>query len=137
MHDMQEHDPVARVALAWLPAGDYERALELWPDFAGSARVVGPDGPLPHPAYCQALQRILVDYAEAGMPGLAVAPIRVVPFTEWCAGKAYDPDTAEARAEYAANLARTDDPGVVSWPPGRNEPCWCGSGHKYKKCCAA
>ena len=19
--------------------------------------------------------------------------------------------------------------------PGRNEPCWCGSGRKYKKCC--
>jgi SEC-C motif len=24
-----------------------------------------------------------------------------------------------------------------SWPPGRNEPCWCGSGLKYKKCCLA
>ena len=21
--------------------------------------------------------------------------------------------------------------------PGRNEPCWCGSGKKYKKCHAA
>ncbi|MDT0329995.1 SEC-C domain-containing protein [Nocardiopsis lambiniae] len=21
------------------------------------------------------------------------------------------------------------------WPPGRNEPCWCGSTRKYKKCC--
>jgi len=19
--------------------------------------------------------------------------------------------------------------------PGRNDPCWCGSGRKYKKCC--
>lgn len=23
----------------------------------------------------------------------------------------------------------------LSWPPGRNEPCWCGSTRKYKKCC--
>ncbi|WP_433802518.1 SEC-C domain-containing protein [Actinomycetospora sp. CA-084318] len=23
----------------------------------------------------------------------------------------------------------------LEWPPGRNEPCWCGSGAKYKKCC--
>ncbi|WP_203589562.1 SEC-C domain-containing protein [Streptomyces sp. SID13031] len=23
----------------------------------------------------------------------------------------------------------------VEWPPKRNEPCWCGSGVKYKKCC--
>lgn len=21
--------------------------------------------------------------------------------------------------------------------PERNEPCWCGSGRKYKKCCGA
>ncbi|TQJ16364.1 SEC-C motif-containing protein [Kribbella jejuensis] len=23
------------------------------------------------------------------------------------------------------------------WPPGRNEPCWCGSARKYKKCCGS
>ncbi|MDF2978705.1 MAG: hypothetical protein K0S40_3433 [Actinomycetospora sp.] len=28
------------------------------------------------------------------------------------------------------------DPGPrLAWPPGRNDPCWCGSGVKYKKCC--
>ncbi|MGI9000664.1 MAG: SEC-C metal-binding domain-containing protein [Pseudonocardia sp.] len=25
--------------------------------------------------------------------------------------------------------------GTITWPPGRNEPCWCGSARKYKKCC--
>ncbi|MBJ7472883.1 MAG: SEC-C domain-containing protein [Solirubrobacteraceae bacterium] len=25
--------------------------------------------------------------------------------------------------------------GPVTWPPGRNDDCWCGSGRKYKKCC--
>ena len=24
-----------------------------------------------------------------------------------------------------------------AWPPGRNEPCWCGSERKYKRCCGA
>ncbi|WP_410793481.1 SEC-C metal-binding domain-containing protein [Kribbella sp. C-35] len=23
----------------------------------------------------------------------------------------------------------------IAWPPPRNQPCWCGSGVKYKKCC--
>ncbi len=27
--------------------------------------------------------------------------------------------------------------GTREWPPARNEPCWCGSGTKYKKCCGA
>jgi len=40
----------------------------------------------------------------------------------------------------AAVLSDTADadqePGPrVPWPPGRNDPCWCGSRAKYKKCC--
>ncbi|MFC6581654.1 SEC-C metal-binding domain-containing protein [Planomonospora parontospora] len=23
----------------------------------------------------------------------------------------------------------------MPWPPERNDPCWCGSGRKYKQCC--
>jgi len=26
---------------------------------------------------------------------------------------------------------------VVTWPPERNKPCWCGSRRKYKLCCGA
>ena len=40
----------------------------------------------------------------------------------------------------SATLAGEDtepvEPGpLLEWPPGRNEPCWCGSRTKYKKCC--
>jgi uncharacterized protein YecA (UPF0149 family) len=31
----------------------------------------------------------------------------------------------------AGKSANESDAGVK---PGRNEPCWCGSGKKYKKC---
>jgi hypothetical protein len=39
-----------------------------------------------------------------------------------------------------ATLADEDVVGIppgplLEWPPGRNDPCWCGSGSKYKKCC--
>lgn len=70
-------EPITAVSLAWLPAGDYERALDLWPDFAGSDLVTGPDGPVAHPLYCRRMQQKLVEFAEAGFPGLAVAAIRV------------------------------------------------------------
>ena len=26
-------------------------------------------------------------------------------------------------------------PSMLSWPPPRSGPCWCGSGRKYKLCC--
>ncbi len=129
-------DAVGMVAFAWLPAGDYEQAVTLWPELASSERVAGQDGPLPHPQYCRALQQQLVEYAEAGMPRLAIAPVRVAPFTAWCAEREKPADSASARSEYAAHLAATGDPSVIAWPPGRNQPCWCGSGRKYKKCCA-
>lgn len=35
-------------------------------------------------------------------------------------------DTADSDQEPAPRLP---------WPPGRNDPCWCGSRAKYKKCC--
>jgi preprotein translocase subunit SecA len=48
----------------------------------------------------------------------------------------------------AASAAATAEPAPVAGPPepvetvvkedrdkiGRNDPCWCGSGKKYKKC---
>lgn len=55
-------EPITAVSLAWLPAGDYERALDLWPDFAGSDLVTGPDGPVAHPLYCRRMQQKLVEF---------------------------------------------------------------------------
>jgi uncharacterized protein YecA (UPF0149 family) len=34
-----------------------------------------------------------------------------------------------------ANLDVLRTGNAVVWPPGHNEPCWCGSQRKYKKCC--
>ncbi len=31
-------------------------------------------------------------------------------------------------------LFNSKDEDVPQVRPGRNEPCWCGSGRKYKKC---
>jgi hypothetical protein len=127
---------VDTVAVAWLPAGDYEQAVTLWPELATSELVAGPDGPLPHRLYCRAMQQRLVELWQVGLPGLAIAPVRVAPFTAWCAEQGAQPDS-DARATYAAHLAAHAESGVVSCPPSRNQACWCGSGRKYKKCCAA
>jgi hypothetical protein len=40
------------------------------------------------------------------------------------------------RASLAGEDLETVEAGpLLEWPPGRNEPCWCGSRTKYKKCC--
>ncbi|MFC5061092.1 YecA family protein [Actinomycetospora atypica] len=39
-------------------------------------------------------------------------------------------------ATLAGDETVAGEPGpALEWPPGRNEPCWCGSQVKYKKCC--
>ena len=44
-----------------------------------------------------------------------------------------DPMDSEVRGRYADHIARRG--AGRPWPPGRNLPCWCGSGQKYKRCC--
>jgi len=33
-----------------------------------------------------------------------------------------------------ASMLKGKEANIVAVKPGRNEPCWCGSGKKYKKC---
>ncbi len=126
------------VALAWLPADEYADWPQRWPDLADSALLHDEDGePVDHATYCRRMEGRLRAHSEAGMPRLAVVPVSSDEFIPWVAENAPDePDPSQLRAQYAADVAR-DPSRTVPWPPGRNEPCWCGSGRKYKKCCGA
>lgn len=44
------------------------------------------------------------------------------------------PELLAATLEGDETVAGEPGP-TLEWPPGRNEPCWCGSRVKYKKCC--
>jgi tetratricopeptide (TPR) repeat protein len=113
------------VSLAWFPSGEYEEAIRRWPSLAEDWADV------PHSDYCSRLDGNIKWMRGQGVPIRAIAPIIVGDFVTWCSE--HDEDPEEARAAYAMHL--TGDGEVVPWPPGRNEPCWCGSGRKYKKCC--
>lgn len=47
-----------------------------------------------------------------------------------------DSRAEDARRAWALTLP-VDSPRLVTWPPERNRPCWCGSRRKYKKCCGS
>ena len=89
-------------------------------------------------AYAEALNdaiALLAEAADAGAAGPHIAPFRVNALLAWRTERGVDPD--DARADYAADLARTRPDEVITWPPGRNASCWCGSSRKYKKCCGS
>jgi hypothetical protein len=75
------------------------------------------------------------DMIEALGDGVTPPPLpaRPSPWTVYdiCAGEAVweDEDEEEEEEDFA-----TPEPVQRKHTPGRNDPCWCGSGKKYKKC---
>ena len=43
--------------------------------------------------------------------------------------------TKPSRSDLQAYPDLQTQPTMLSWPPPRTGPCWCGSGRKYKQCC--
>lgn len=113
-------------AIAWFPRDQSEAALERWPDLADDLE--DPD------AYCRAIEARLREMHAATGRVPSVAPLNVEALLEFASEKDSDPNTGAARSQFAAVLASRGE--TVPWPPGRNDPCWCGSGRKYKRCCA-
>jgi tetratricopeptide (TPR) repeat protein len=122
--DDREREDVV-VALAWFPSGEYEEAIRRWPSLAEDWSDV------PHSDYCVRFDGNIKWMRSQGVPIRAIAPIIVDDYSAWCTE--HDEDPEEARAAYA--LHRISEGEGIPWPPGRNEPCWCGSGRKYKRCC--
>lgn len=126
------------LALAWLPADEYAEWPQRWPDLSDSPLMHDEEGePVTHDVYCRRMEGRLRAHSEAGMPRLFVVPVRSAAFIPWMADNApNERDPSQLRARYAADVAR-DPSRTIAWPPGRNEPCWCESGRKYKNCCGA
>ena len=113
-----------QLALGWFPAGEYEIARERWDDLRELWTGI------PHDEYCRRIEATLRGWAARGTRPRLV-PIQIADYVAWCEDRGEDP--VEARAGYAAHMSQQG----MAWPPGRNEPCWCGSERKYKKCCGA
>ncbi len=127
------------LTVAWLPADEFPDWPTRWPDLADSDLVQDDKhgGSVPHAVYCRRMERRLRELRETGAARLFIAPLRAAELDQWVADHEPDEDDpAQLRARYAADLGR-DPSRTIPWPPGRNEPCWCGSSRKYKKCCGA
>ena len=115
------------LAVGWFPAEEWTVAWERWPGLLD-------DLPAEHLAYSQQTEARIKRIARH-TPGnrLHVAAMTVDGLKAHAEESGHDPGSGEARSHYAATLHQAGD--ATTWPPGRNEPCWCASGRKYKKCC--
>ena len=137
--ERQEPTGMMPLTVAWLPADEYSVWPTQWPDLADSDLVRDEEhgGFVAHAVYCQRMERRLRELRETGARRLMIAPLRAAQLMQWVAEREPDEDDpGQLRARYSADMGR-DPSRTIAWPPGRNEPCWCGSGRKYKKCCGA
>lgn len=115
-----------QIVLGVFLRGVHAEVLERWPDLRED--LVDAD------AYCRSMERRLREVATVVGRNPQIAPMDPAGLIAHSHVSGLDPDSSEARAGYAAALGTTDR--AMAWPPRRNEPCWCGSGFKYKRCCA-
>lgn len=113
--------------LAWFPPDQHAAALARWPS-------LGED--LADPTvYNRRLEGHLRQLHRETGRRPSIAPLEVDDLAAWAARAGDDPDTSSSRSRFAAELARSGH--ALAWPPGRNDPCWCRSGRKYKRCCGS
>ena len=118
-------EPTA-LGIGWFPIDEYERARKRWQELDEVWKGI------PHDDYCARMEATFRGWSERGVRPHLV-PLQVADYVAWCENRGEDP--VEARAAYVADKMRLGS--AAPWPPARNEPCWCGSERKYKKCCGA
>lgn len=115
------------VATPYFPREEFGAAVAEWPSFASDWADGG------HEGYALELDRRMRAVAPGAPRHPVVAPLTVARVVAFAEENDLDAAAAEVRARVAYDVAQEGD--AIDWPPGRNEPCWCGSGRKYKKCC--
>ena len=112
-------------ALAWFPKDEWAKAITEWPELLDTM-------PADHDAYSKQIEANLKAAAakEPGSPD--VAPLNVDALIAEYGDEAGE---LRSRGTMGANVTRSG--GAISWPPGRNDVCWCQSGRKYKNCCGS
>ncbi len=125
-------DPPALEAAAdgpvlWWPQSEYLRLARQLPDLAGR---IGP-GWAGHTARTEAGLRARASYA----PGrIALVAADFGQFATYLRKGSVDPRDAGVLTGYAAVAAANGAP--AAWPPRSFRACWCGSGRRYRNCCA-
>jgi Flp pilus assembly protein TadD len=116
--------------IAWLTEADITATRERWPTW-----VDGLDHDEPYGERRARMERRLREHRADGDGPFVIVTIDLDGYAAWCGERGYEPADRRSRGSFVEHVR--DQGGGRSWPPGRNEPCWCGSERKYKRCCGA
>lgn len=113
-----------RIELLVWQREEQQRAAQRWPEVF-TTEVVGNHGDIE--------QQLQEKSRELQAVTVTLISGSVDEFADYLESTGDDPAEEAVRLVYARQAR--DSGQTMSWPPGRNQPCWCGSARKYKKCC--
>lgn len=117
--------------VVWFREEDDLEARRRWPMWAAGLAV---DEPFSERA--ARMERSLRSRRADGDGPFVVVTVDIEHYARWCEEKGYHPADRRSRGSYI-DLDEREAVAEQRWPPGRNEPCWCGSERKYKRCCGS
>jgi hypothetical protein len=85
-----------------------------------------------HEDYRRELEAMLQARNEEAGAWVVVMPLDIEGLLAYAQAEGTDPARRATRMAYNQSLPADR---AITYPPGRNEYCWCGSKRKYKKCC--
>ncbi|WP_328538584.1 SEC-C domain-containing protein [Streptomyces sp. NBC_00344] len=85
-----------------------------------------------HPAHLVKIETSLRELAAGGTTNLGIVTGSIPSYEAFAASEYTSPTDLDLLPQYATTLAARGR--AVSWPPGRNATCWCGSGVTYRGC---
>ncbi|MGW7264755.1 hypothetical protein [Streptomyces sp. NPDC054842] len=85
-----------------------------------------------HGEHLATIEASLRELAASGTPNLGIVTGTVPSYEAFAASEASSPTDTTLLPQYATTLAARGL--AVSWPPGRGDVCWCGSGGAYEGC---
>ncbi len=117
------------VILHW-PEPEFTAVRAHWPE---ATELYGED----YAHYCALLQREAQGYSDAGAARTVIVHGTINDYDAYSRSTGKDPAERQTRRDYGEWCAANRPERTLAWPPPRNGPCWCGSDHKYKKCCGS
>lgn len=127
---------LAGSCLLWWPSAEYSRVVRQVPELrevlgspwrSHTARV--------EQAMANAMAARTVP-ASGGATQLSLAAAEYDKFVQYLERTGADPRLAAVMTAFTEHAGAGYEH-AARWPPGRRDPCWCGSKKRYQRCCAA
>lgn len=124
---------LAGSCLLWWPSAEYSRVVHQVPELRD---VLGSPWRGHTARVEQAMANANATPASSGAAQLSLAAAEFEKFVQYLERTGADPRLAAVMTAFTEHAgAGYQHP--ASWPPGRRDPCWCGSKKRYQRCCAA